>query len=252
MFALQLDDSPDAPHGPLADAAHSIGPAVVTVPTPLVPGRDTGFRLENFLVRPRRDRVLAGDPNAIYCSGCGSPRVSLGSVDRDTVERLVCGDCGKVHYRNPRVVVRCIGEHDGRVLLCQRADEPRRGYWTLPGGYLENGETLHVAAVRETREEAGALLETPRLRFVYEMPQLNEVVMVVAARVGEPSLRPGHESLAVELYEPDSMPWSQLAFPTDFEALWRYCGRCADGPLHGVHAAEVHWGADGRIVVRDL
>lgn len=247
MFALQFDDVPTAALQPANEPAERLP---VILPPP-VPGRDTGFRLENFLIRPRRDRAASGDPNAMYCSGCGSPRVSLGAVDRDTVERLVCGDCGRVHYRNPRVVVRCIGEHDGRVLLCQRADEPRRGYWSLPGGYLENGETLHVAAVRETREEAGAVLEWPRLRFVYEMPQLNEVVMVVAARVGEPTLQPGHESLAVELFDYDALPWCQLAFPTDFEALWHHSGRSRECAPHGVRTAEFHWGRDGRIVVQE-
>ena len=89
-----------------------------------------------------------------FCSSCGH-RLHLAVPPGDDRARFVCDACGTVHYQNPRVVVGCIPEHEGRVLLCRRAIEPRRGFWTIPAGYLELGETTEEGAAREAWEEAG-------------------------------------------------------------------------------------------------
>jgi ADP-ribose pyrophosphatase YjhB (NUDIX family) len=157
----------------------------------------------------------------------------------------VCSDCGKVHYRNPRIIVRCIADHAGAILLCRRADEPRRGYWTTPGGYLENGEALSHAAAREAHEETGVDVGELRLAFVYEMPQLNEVVMILAGRAVSDASACGPESLEVRFFPPDALPWSGLAFPTDLEALRAYR---ANELLP--QQAQFFWGGDGRVLMR--
>src|SRR6202521_5804590 len=88
-----------------------------------------------------------------YCSHCGA-RVALRFRAGDTVRRCVCDACGGIHYQNPKLVVGCVPEYDGKIVLCRRAIEPRHGYWTVPAGFMENGETLQQAAARESREEA--------------------------------------------------------------------------------------------------
>ena len=93
-----------------------------------------------------------------FCSKCGAP-VALRTPEGDHLSRYVCEACGTIHYENPRLVVGCVPEHEGRILLCRRAIEPRHGYWTLPAGFMENDETLQQAAMRESREEAIADVE---------------------------------------------------------------------------------------------
>ena len=100
-----------------------------------------------------------------FCSNCGAA-LQRRIPEGDTLPRDVCVACGSVHYQNPRVVVGCVPEWQGRILLCRRAIEPRRGYWTAPAGYLEMGESLHSAAARETAEEAMADVEVGSLLSV--------------------------------------------------------------------------------------
>ena len=97
-----------------------------------------------------------------FCSVCGSAEIGLRVPDGDHLPRYVCPACGTIHYQNPKVVVGCLPEWDDRVLLCRRAIEPRLGLWTLPAGFLENGETVASGAARETLEEAGARVELGR------------------------------------------------------------------------------------------
>ena len=94
-----------------------------------------------------------------FCSHCGSSRLEFRIPDGDTSKRYVCAVCATIHYQNPKVVVGCLPVWEDLVLLCKRAIEPRRGLWTLPAGFLENGETLGAGALRETLEEASARVE---------------------------------------------------------------------------------------------
>jgi ADP-ribose pyrophosphatase YjhB (NUDIX family) len=179
---------------------------------------DTGFNTKNFARPSREDR------------GCP---VAYSQIER----------------RLPRVVVRCIAQHKGRVLLCQRADEPRRAFWNTPGGFVESGETLRTAAVRETLEESGVLVDALQLRFIYEFPQLNEIVVMFGTELRNPSFAPGKESLDARLFDTQSMPWRQLAFPTDSDALRRTLTRSAYRP-RDAQIVECFWEADGRIFTR--
>jgi len=147
-----------------------------------------------------------------YCSRCGQP-VELRVPAGEDRERHVCSACGVVHYQNPRMVVGCIVEHGGRVLMCKRAIEPRRGYWTVPAGYLELGESAAQGAVRETHEEAGADVRIVAPFAHFDVPHIGQAYILYRAELRSSAFGPGPESLEVELTAPDAIPFDQLAFP---------------------------------------
>ena len=149
-----------------------------------------------------------------FCSHCGSDRLELRIPDGDTLPRLVCASCHTIHYQNPKVVVGCLPEWGDRVLLCKRAIEPRLGLWTLPAGFLENGETVTAGAVRETLEEAQARVDVGDLYTLISLPQINQVYMMFRARLLDLGFGPGSESLEVELFDEADIPWESLAFRT--------------------------------------
>jgi ADP-ribose pyrophosphatase YjhB (NUDIX family) len=149
-----------------------------------------------------------------FCSQCGSDRLEFRVPGGDTLPRFVCAACGAIHYQNPKIVVGCLPDWDGRVLLCRRAIEPRHGLWTLPAGFLENGESLAAGALRETLEEANARVELADLYTLISLPQINQVYMMFRARLLDLEFGPGEESLEVRLFEEHDVPWESLAFRT--------------------------------------
>ncbi len=132
----------------------------------------------------------------------------------DSVERLVCRDCGHIHYNNPKIVTGCVIAHEGKILLCRRAIHPRLGYWTIPAGYLEEHETTEDGARREAREEAMAEVELTGLLGVYNVARISQVQLIYRARLATPSFAAGPESLEVGLFAFEDIPWGELAFPT--------------------------------------
>jgi len=134
--------------------------------------------------------------------------------DGDTHQRDVCDHCGYVAYQNPKIVVGSVVTHAGRVLLCRRAIEPRHGYWTVPAGYLELGETPEEGARREAREEANADLVLHGLLAVYTVRRLSQVQLIYRATLADGAFSPGVESLETQLFDWDAIPWDDLAFPT--------------------------------------
>jgi ADP-ribose pyrophosphatase YjhB (NUDIX family) len=140
----------------------------------------------------------------------------------DTLSRHVCDACNTIHYQNPRMVVGCIVEWEGRVLLCRRAIEPRQGLWTLPAGFMENGETLAAGAVRETLEEANARVDVGELYTVISLPQISQVYMMFRSRLVDRDFGPGPESLEVRLFREEEVPWDRLAFRTIARTLRRF------------------------------
>jgi ADP-ribose pyrophosphatase YjhB (NUDIX family) len=156
-----------------------------------------------------------------FCSTCGA-RVEYRVPPGDTLPRYVCPACGAIHYQNPKIVVGCIPEWEDRVLLCRRAIEPRYGYWTLPAGFMENGETTFQAALRETMEEACARVELGPLYTVYNLPHVNQVYLMFRARLLDLDFRPGEESLEVKLFAEPEVPWKELAFRTIHATLRDY------------------------------
>lgn len=162
---------------------------------------------------------------ARFCPDCGGAlreRVPPG----DTRPRLVCDDCGAIHYQNPKIVVGAVVVHDGRVVLIRRGIEPQKGKWGLPAGFLELGETLEAGAVRETREETGLEIAVSRLLNVYTRVEAGVINVLYLAEVtgGEPAAT-SHETLEVGQFLPDEIPWDDLAFPSHRWALEEWLGR---------------------------
>ena len=146
--------------------------------------------------------------------------------DGDTREREVCATCGHIDYQNPKIVVGSVVSHRGRVLLCRRAIDPRRGFWTLPAGYLELGETAEEGARREAMEEAEADIALEGLLAVYSISRIGQVQLIFRASFADedrPRFRPGPESLEVRLFAWDDIPREDIAFPSVHWALaaWR-------------------------------
>lgn len=142
--------------------------------------------------------------------------------DGDTASREVCGACGTIHYRNPKIVVGCLATLGDDVLLCRRAIEPRRDLWTLPAGFMENGESLEAGAMRETLEEANARVDVGELYTVISLPHINQVYMMFRSRLLDRGFGPGPESLEVRLFHEDEVPWERLAFRTIARTLRQF------------------------------
>jgi len=148
-----------------------------------------------------------------FCSHCGA-RVAFRIPEGDTLPRYVCDQCSTIHYQNPKMVVGCIPEWEDKVLLCRRAIEPRYGKWTLPAGFMENGETAGEGASRETLEEAGARVEVGDLYTFINLPHIDQVYVMFRARLLDLDYAAGTESLEVRLFEESEIPWEELAFRT--------------------------------------
>jgi ADP-ribose pyrophosphatase YjhB (NUDIX family) len=140
----------------------------------------------------------------------------------DNLPREVCSACGSIHYENPRIVVGCVPEWQGRILLCQRAIEPRRGFWTTPAGFMENGETLQAGAARESLEEAQARVRIGSLLSITHVLHASQVHINFRAALLEGKFGVGTESLQVGLYQEADIPWEQIAFPSIEFALRSY------------------------------
>ena len=153
----------------------------------------------------------------------------------DNRERSMCGDCGFIAYENPKIVVGTVVAHQGRILLCRRAIEPRRDFWTLPAGYMELGETLEAGAMREAQEEAEADIALDGVLAMFSISRIGQVQVIFRGRFADPALphfAAGPESLEVGLFAWDDIPWDRIAFPTVRWALnaWQ------DNPLGALGA----------------
>jgi len=147
-----------------------------------------------------------------YCSHCAGKLV-LSIPPGDNRERHVCPACAAIHYRNPRIITGCLPIHEDKILLCKRAIEPRSGYWTLPAGFLENGETLSEGAIRETMEEACAQVQLGELYGIFDVPHIAQVHIFYRASLENLDFQPGEESLETRLFRENEIPWDRLAFP---------------------------------------
>jgi len=156
-----------------------------------------------------------------YCSCCGEP-IRVGVPKGDNRPRHICDACDTVHYHNPKIVTGCIPVWEDKILLCRRAIEPRYGLWTVPAGFMENGETTYQGAIRETLEEANARVAVEDLYMTVNLPHIDQVYMLFRARLLDLDFSPGEESLAVDLFTREQVPWNQLAFPTVALTLKQY------------------------------
>jgi ADP-ribose pyrophosphatase YjhB (NUDIX family) len=167
---------------------------------------------------------MVGSTTPAYCLVCGGV-LNERLVEAEHRRRHVCDACGYIHYLNPTVVAGTIPVADGRVWLLRRAVEPRIGYWTFPSGFMELGETVEEAAIRETLEELNLEVRITGLLNVYSWPYLRNVqVIYLAEALCEPSL--GEEALEYAAFAPEELPWDDLAFNTTTAALRDWLRTC--------------------------
>ncbi|MFM2407992.1 MAG: hypothetical protein RL358_734 [Pseudomonadota bacterium] len=146
-----------------------------------------------------------------FCNACGAT-VELRIPHDDSRVRHVCTECDIVHYENPKLVIAAIPVWQDKILLCKRAIAPRYGMWTLPGGFMENGESTADAAIRETLEEAGARIQLDGLYSMYSLAYIDQVHLVFRATLLDLDYAAGVESLEVKLFSEAEIPWDELAF----------------------------------------
>ena len=175
------------------------------------------------------------DGFCIHCGGICEQQIPEG----DNRRRRVCRSCDFIHYENPKNVVGCLLEWQGKVLLCKRAIEPRYGFWTLPAGFMENGESTRDGAAREAFEEATAACDDLRLFSVYNLPRISQVYLMYQGELKDGYAKASEETLEVGLYEESEIPWDELAFPVVTEALTRYFDMRKRGETC-VFSADIH------------
>jgi ADP-ribose pyrophosphatase YjhB (NUDIX family) len=156
-----------------------------------------------------------------FCSFCGTP-TAITVPPGDSRPRRTCPACHEVHYENPLLVVGCVPEYQGRILICRRAIEPRRGHWTVPAGFMELNETLEDGAARECLEEALAQVDIGSPLALINIPDSGQVHVFFRARMSSPACGAGEESLEAKLVDPADIPWDDLAFPSIRYALRQY------------------------------
>lgn len=153
-----------------------------------------------------------------FCSNCAHP-VILKEIEDDHLPRYVCDNCETIHYQNPKIVAGCLPLWEDKVLLCKRAIEPRKGYWNVPGGYMENGESVEEGAAREVWEEACIKVKVTSLHTLFSVPQINQVYMHFLADLPDLSFSCGIESLEVDLFKESEIPWDEIAFSSSMFSL---------------------------------
>lgn len=156
-----------------------------------------------------------------FCSQCGQS-VTLKVPAGDNRERFVCTSCETIHYQNPRIIAGCLAVHEDQILLCKRSIEPRLGKWTLPAGFLENGETTEEGALREMHEEANANATILDIYTMFSLPHISQVYMFYRAQLTDLNFFPGDESEDVRLFSEEDIPWDELAFPVIYDTLKFY------------------------------
>jgi ADP-ribose pyrophosphatase YjhB (NUDIX family) len=156
-----------------------------------------------------------------FCSHCGAP-VRQGVPAGDDRPRHICDQCGVIHYQNPKIIAGCIPVWENQVLLCRRAIEPRKGCWTLPAGFMEQGETLAQAASREAWEEANVRVQTSDLYTLFSLPHISQVYAFFLADMVENQFFPGAESLETRMFDEADIPWEEIAFETVFRTLTHF------------------------------
>lgn len=172
-----------------------------------------------------------------FCSNCGA-KVVLRVPPGDSLPRHVCDNCATIHYRNPLMVVGTVPEWEDRILLCRRAIEPRLGFWTLPGGFMELGETTAQAAQRETLEEARARIVLGEVFTLLSVPHVNQVHLYYRARLIEQKFAAGEETLEVLLFSENEIPWDAIAFRTTSTTLRHFFSDRKAGQFR-MHAGEI-------------
>ena len=176
-------------------------------------------------------------PRIRHCRACGH-EVAYRVPPEDNRERAVCLQCQHIDYENPLNVVGTVPAWEDQVLLCRRNIEPRHGFWTLPAGFMELGESTEAGALRETDEEAGASIELQGLFSVLNVVRVGQVHLYYRARLMDTAFAPGPETIEARLFREDEIPWDDLAFRTVRVTLERYFADRRAGSF-GIHCADI-------------
>ena len=154
-----------------------------------------------------------------FCSNCGFSQLEFVIPAGDNRPRYVCQTCGTIHYTNPKIVAGCLPVWKDQVLLAKRAIEPRRGYWNIPAGYLENKESVEEGALREVWEETQATVEIENVLAIYSIPRISQVYVFFRGQLLTPDYGIGEESMEVQLFKEEHIPWREIAFYSSKFAL---------------------------------
>jgi ADP-ribose/FAD diphosphatase len=187
-----------------------------------------------------------------FCSQCGGKTEQRIPQGEDRL-RAVCIQCGTIHYLNPKMIVGCIIEHEGQIVLCKRAIEPRYGFWTIPAGFMEIGESAMQGAARESHEEAMAHVRILAPYAHFDVTHIAQAYIVYRAQLvvpeAGPPFSPGPESLEVKLVRPSEIPWNELAFGAVRQALELYVQDVESG-RYRCHLGSIHR-EEGRFVLKE-
>ncbi|MDW3094643.1 MAG: NUDIX domain-containing protein [Gammaproteobacteria bacterium] len=157
-----------------------------------------------------------------YCSRCGA-KIEKSNHLKDDVSTHMCVNCNAVYYENPKIIVLSLIDYRGKVLLCKRAIKPRLGFWTLPGGYMEKNETVEEAAIRETQEETGVIVNKLHLYTLVNCPKINQVYFVFRGSVNSDYTEAGEECMDAKFFAECDIPWDTLSYKLMNQVLdWFY------------------------------
>ena len=174
-----------------------------------------------------------------FCIECGTDQITFEVPEGDNRSRFICQKCGYIHYQNPRMICGTLPIHQDKVLLCKRAIEPKLGFWTLPAGFMENGESIEAAAARETHEEALAISENSSLYCIFSLPHINQVHIFYKCNIEAGFFGAGSETSDAALFSIDDIPWDQIAFKTVARCLKHYI-QDKKGNIFPVRAEDIH------------
>ncbi len=166
--------------------------------------------------------MMHEEPDFQFCPVCGG-RLKASKLKENEPARLVCSDCDFIFYLDPKLVAGSVVELDGRIVLLRRSIEPQKGKWVVPGGYVDRGEAVEAAALRETEEECGIRTRVKKLLGIYSYPGRPVVVVVYVTEYVKGDLTARDEALEVRLFRLEEIPWDDLAFPSTTDALRDYC-----------------------------
>lgn len=157
-----------------------------------------------------------------FCSNCGTKEPVFKIPKGDNRPRFICHNCDTIHYTNPNIITGCLPIWEDKVLLCKRSIEPRLGYWNVPSGFMENGETVEDGAKREVWEEAEAKVEIIGTHALFSIPRINQVYVHFLGNLIDGQYGVGEESLETELFAEKEIPWEEIAFHSSIFTLKRF------------------------------
>ena len=156
-----------------------------------------------------------------FCSNCASP-ITFGAIDGEHLPRFYCENCSVIHYQNPRIIVSCLPIWEDKIMLCRRGIEPQLGLWNLPGGFMENKESVESGALREMFEETGCAGTILRLHSVFSVLPVHQVHLSFLVKMNDLNYHLTPESTEIELFAEADIPWTEVAFTSNKFALKRY------------------------------